>query len=51
MFSGVYMNNNIRPAAPINSNQVSLSVDVARLTGMPSSMNSMATKQNLSASF
>jgi len=45
------MKENVQPAVPISSNQVSSSANVAALTGMPSSMYSMATKQNLSAPF
>ena len=45
------MKENVQPAVPISSNQVSSSVNVAEFTGMPSSMYSMAIKQNLSAPF
>ena len=49
--SAACMKENVQPAVPISSNQVSSSVNVAEFTGMPSSMYSMATKQNLSAPF
>jgi len=45
------MKENVQPAVPISSNQVSSSGNVAALTGMPWSMYSIATKQNLSAPF
>ena len=49
--SAASIKENVRPAVQISSNQVSPSVNVAEFTGMPSSMYSMATKQNLSAPF
>ena len=49
--SAACMKENVQPAVPNSSNQVSSSVNVAEFTGMPSSMYSMATKQNLSAPF
>ena len=49
--SAACMKENVRPAVPISSNEVSSSANLAEFTGMPSSMYSMATKQNLSAPF
>ena len=49
--SAACMKENVRPAVQISPNQVSPSVNVAEFTGMPSSMYSMATKQNLLAPF
>ena len=49
--SAACMKENVRPAVQISPNQVSPSVNVAEFTGMPSSMYSIATKQNLSAPF
>ena len=52
--SAACMKENLPPAVPmvpVSSNQVSPSVNMAEFTGMPSTMYSMATKQNLSAPF